>query len=465
MESEKEGKAVFSGTVTGREIAGHAIAGIGQNLIFGLWSSYMLVFFTDVFGISGGIAGLIMMFTRVWDAINDPMMGVIADRTRTRWGRYRPWLLFMALPIILFLVLNFSAPSLPPVGKIVYAAVTYVFMSMAFTAVDVPYWTLPAAMTQDVGKRTLIYTVSRTSTTMSSLIVGIIAIPLITALGSGNMARGYFITALVIGILGAVGYLCGFKLIREHVNPPPEEKFNFSEATRVIAQNKPLLLILLSMFIAFGLSFLRSNLLIYWVQYNIGSLEMVAVFNLISLPAMLLGVVFTPLLTKKLGQKGLFIFACVWGAVSNFVFFFVGYGNTAAAMVMSFFTTIPTGFVMVLVSSMIANTIEYAEWKTGQRREGLISSTQTFLAKISMAIGGGLSGLVLTIVKYQPNTVQPPSTLAAFHISMTVIAGIGFLLGIIPMLFNDFDGKKYAEITAELERRRGGAPKTGEKKA
>jgi GPH family glycoside/pentoside/hexuronide:cation symporter/probable glucitol transport protein GutA len=462
MSNEKENKGVFTGTVQGREIAGHAIAGVGQNLIFGLWSSYMLVFFTDVFGITGGVAGLIMMFTRIWDAINDPMMGVIADRTRTRWGRYRPWLLFMALPVVFFLVLNFSAPSLSMAGKILYASVTYVCMSMVFTAVDVPYWTLPAAMTQDVGKRTMIYTASRTSTTISSLIVGIIAIPLITALGGGDMAKGFFTAALIIGCLGAVLYLCGFNLIREHVAPPPAEKFSFSGAVKVIAQNKPLLLILLSMLIAFGLSFLRSNLLVYWVQYNIGSLEMVALFNLISLPALILGIVFTPLLTKKLGQKGLFIFACLWGAISNFIFFFVGYGNITAAMVMFFFTSVPTGFVMVLVSSMIANTIEYAEWKTGQRREGLISSTQTFLAKISIAIGGGLSGLLLTIVKYQPNTVQPPNTLAAFHVAMTLIAGIGFLLGIIPMLFNDFDDKKYAEITADLERRRAQKTQEGE---
>ncbi|MDR2211981.1 MAG: MFS transporter [Spirochaetaceae bacterium] len=454
MENEKKDKNVFSGTVNGREITGHAVAGIGQNLIFGLWSSYMLVFFTDVFGIAGGAAGLIMMFTRIWDAINDPMMGVIADRTRTRWGRYRPWLLFMAVPIIVFLVLNFSAPDFSPTGKIVYASITYVLMSMAFTAVDIPYWTLPAAMTQDAGKRTAIYTISRTSTTLSSLVVGIIAIPLITALGGGDMARGYFITALVIGVLGAALYLCGFKLIREHVTPPPAEKFSFSEAAKVIAQNKPLLLTLIAMLIAFGLTMLRSNLLVYWVQYNIGSLGMVAVFNLISLPAMMLGFVFTPLLTKKLGQKGLFIFACCWGAVSNFIFFFVGYGNASAAMVMFFFTSVPTGFVMVLVSTMIANTIEYAEWKTGQRREGLISSSQTFLAKISIAIGGGLSGLMLTIINYQPNTVQPPAALSAFHISMTLIAGLGFLLGIIPMLFNDFDDKKYVEITQELQRRR-----------
>ncbi|MDR3276579.1 MAG: MFS transporter, partial [Treponema sp.] len=102
--------AVVRGEVKLSEIIGHAVAGIGQNLIFGLWSGYMLVFFTDVFGIAGGVAGIIMMLTRIWDAVNDPMMGMIADRTRTRWGRYRPWLLFMALPVVVFLALNFSAP-------------------------------------------------------------------------------------------------------------------------------------------------------------------------------------------------------------------------------------------------------------------------------------------------------------------------------------------------------------------
>jgi GPH family glycoside/pentoside/hexuronide:cation symporter/probable glucitol transport protein GutA len=187
---------------------------------------------------------------------------------------------------------------------------------------------------------------------------------------------------------------------------------------------------------------------------------MVPIFNLISLPAMILGVVFTPLLSKKLGQKGLFIFSCLWGVIFNIVFFFVGYSNLTAALVIFFLTSVPTGFVLVLVSSMIASTIEYAEWKTGQRREGLISSTQTFLAKVSMAIGGGLSGLILTISHYQPNIVQSADTLAAFHLTMTVITAAGLFLGIIPMLFNDFTDKKYAEITAELQQRREAAKKT-----
>jgi GPH family glycoside/pentoside/hexuronide:cation symporter/probable glucitol transport protein GutA len=443
----------LANSVRTREIVGHAVAGVGQNLIFGLWSGYMLVFFTDVLGITGGVAGLIMMFTRIWDAINDPMMGMIADHTRTRWGRYRPWLLFMAVPMIAFLVANFSAPGFSMTGKIVWASVTYVSMSMIFTAIDVPYWTLPAAMSNDTNKRTLIYSVSRTSTTLSSIVVGVVAIPLVLALGKGDMAKGYFLAALVIGIAAAILYLFGFATIREHVEAPPQEKFVFKEAIQVIVQNRPLLLIILSMVLAFSASFIRTNLLVYYVQYNVGSLELVAMFNLIQLPSMIIGVVICPILVKAIGQKNLFIAACAFAAIVNTLFFFIGYSNVTVTLVMFFLGSIPMGITMVLVSSMIANTIEYAEWKTGQRREGLISSTQTFLAKLCMAIGGGLSGLILTISKYTPNTVQLPSTLSSFHFWMTLVVAIGMVLGIVPMLFNDYDDKMQKRILAELAER------------
>ena len=127
-----------SGNASKKEVFGHAVAGFGQNLIYGFWSGYTMVFFTDVFGIAASAAGLIVLASRIWDAINDPMMGAIADRTRTRWGRYRPWLLFMSLPIVIFLTLNFSTPNLSGSAKVAYAAVTYILMSMAFTGVDVP---------------------------------------------------------------------------------------------------------------------------------------------------------------------------------------------------------------------------------------------------------------------------------------------------------------------------------------
>ncbi len=203
---------VVDGEVTGREMFGHAIAGFGQNLIFGLWSSYMLVFYTDIFGISAGAASIIMLLTRVWDGVNDPMMGTIADHTRTKWGRYRPWLLFMAPVIVVFLVLNFSIPDLSPALKVAYAGVTYVMMSMAFTAVDVPYWTMPAAMSSDVPKRSRIISLSRMTTTLASTVLGVMAIPLISVLGQGDKAKGYMLTALTVGILGAVFTSLGLQI-------------------------------------------------------------------------------------------------------------------------------------------------------------------------------------------------------------------------------------------------------------
>lgn len=449
-----ESYGVVPGEVKGKEMAGHAIAGVGQNLIFGLWSSYMLVFFTDVFGIAGGVAGLIMMFTRVWDAVNDPMMGVIADRTRTKWGRYRPWLMFMAIPVIIFLVLNFSTPNLSGTGKVIFAAVTYVLMSMAFTAVDVPYWTLPAAMTESVNKRTTIFSISRTTTTLASVAIGMIVIPLVNALGSGDMAQGYFRTALLIGIVGAVFYLIGFSLIREHVAPQQQEKFSFKKAVNIIATNKPLLMVILSMVISFSTTFLRQSMTIYYVQYNLGSLDLVPLFSLLSLAGMLIGMVIVPMLSKRLGGKQTIIICCIASSLLNFVFFFVGYSNLSLVMVMFVLTSIPSGVVMVLISSLIANTIEYSEWKTGSRNEGLISSSQTFASKIIIAISGGLAGLVLTIINYTPAETQPTDALNMFHICMSLLPAICMLVGILPMLFYDLTDERHAEIVKELKERK-----------
>jgi len=445
---------IASGDVKGKEIAGHAVAGVGQNLIFGLWGGYMLVFFTDVFGIAGGLAGLIMMFTRAWDAVNDPMMGVIADRTRTRWGRYRPWLMFMAVPIIFFLTLSFSVPGFGPTGKAVYAAITYVLMSMAFTAVDVPYWTLPAAMTSSVGRRTTIYSVARISTALASVAVGVVVIPLVTTLGDGDMAQGYFRTALVIGIVGAALYIVGFSLIREHISPPSSEKFSFKKAVRVIATNKPLLMAILSMIVAYTPVVLGQSMTIYFVQYNVGSLDLVPIFTILTLPGLMIGMVLSSILAKRLGSKKVFIYSCIARSILSFIFFLVGYSSIPLVMVLFVLMNIPSGLTMVLVSSLIANTIEYAEWKTGSRNEGLICSSQTFASKLIIAIAGGLSGLLLTIINYMPGAVQPPEALSMFHMSMSLFPAIFSLLGIIPMLFYELTDKRHAEIVAELKARK-----------
>ena len=444
---------VIAGEVKGREMFGHAIAGFGQNLIFGLWSNYMLVFYTDIFGIAAGTASIIMLLTRVWDGINDPMMGSIADRTRTKWGRYRPWLLFMAPVIVIFLVLNFSSPDLSPTLKVVYAGITYVMMSMAFTAVDVPYWTMPAAMSPDVKKRSRIISFSRMSTTLAATILGIIAIPLIHALGQGDKQKGYMMTALVVGLIGAGFYLIGFFCIREHVQPALNQKITFKSSVKAIIQNKPLLLLLCCGLLGNIGTMLKQGMVIYYVKDCVGSENLIPTFSLLFLPGMIFGLIIAPVFAKRFDSKSVFIGARVFGIIVDVIFFFAGFENIPLVMFLYALTSIPLGISSVVSATMLTNTIEYAEWKFGNRQEGLISSTQTLTAKIGMALSAGVIGAVLEIADYVPNHVTS-ETQMMMHGAFTLFCAFIGVLAIIPMLFNKFTDKEHQRIMNELAERK-----------
>lgn len=444
---------VIAGEVKGREMFGHAIAGFGQNLIFGLWSNYMLVFYTDIFGIAAGTASIIMLLTRVWDGINDPMMGSIADRTRTKWGRYRPWLLFMAPVIVIFLVLNFSSPDLSPTLKVVYAGITYVMMSMAFTAVDVPYWTMPAAMSSDVKKRSRIISFSRMSTTLAATILGIIAIPLIHVLGQGDKQKGYMMTALVVGLIGAGFYLIGFFCIREHVQPALNQKITFKSSVKAIIQNKPLLLLLCCGLLGNIGTMLKQGMVIYYVKDCVGSENLIPTFSLLFLPGMIFGLIIAPVFAKRFDSKSVFIGARVFGIIVDVIFFFAGFENIPLVMFLYALTSIPLGISSVVSATMLTNTIEYAEWKFGNRQEGLISSTQTLTAKIGMALSAGVIGAVLEIADYVPNHVTS-ETQMMMHGAFTLFCAFIGVLAIIPMLFNKFTDKEHQRIMNELAERK-----------
>lgn len=441
-------------TATKKEIFGHAVAGFGQNLIYGFWSGYTMVFFTDVFGIAASAAGLIVLFSRIWDAINDPMMGAIADRTRTRWGRYRPWFLFMALPITIFLTLNFSTPNLSGGAKVAYAAVTYILMSMAFTGVDVPYWTLPSAMSSEPNQRGSIFATSRLSTTLSSLLVSIIAVPVITAFSGNGTAAGYRNAALFFGCGGAALYLVGFLFIREHVEPATKQKFSLNSTLMVIVKNKPLLLTLAAFILINTANYIRSGLAIYYAANNLGSISLVPILSLVAVPGMIIGMLLTPALMRKFDKRSLFITFCLAGAALYFIYFLYGYQNLTGVLVFTAIAPIPLGSLSILASTMISSTIEYMEWKTGQRNEGIISSSQTFSSKVCIAIGGGLSGLILTLSNYVPNQQQTVATLNVFHGTLTLAPTILLLIAIVPMLFFDLTNERYAQIVDELKQRR-----------
>ena len=441
-------------SITKKEMIAHAIAGVAQNLVYGLWGSYIMIFYTDVFGIAAGSVGLIMMLTRIWDAVNDPMMGIIADRTRSRWGRYRPWLLIMPLPVALLLIISFYTPDFTITGKTIYAAITYVALSMAFTAIDIPYWSLPSAMSKDSDQRASIFSFSRISTTLTTVATSIAIIPLVNVLGGEDKQKGFFYLAIGFAILAFILYMVGFKGIKEHVQPDTKSSFHISTVKDVLFKNKPLMLIVSSLLIAMSANGLRNSILAYYAQYNLNSLTLVSLLTALGIPGLFIGMVLTPKLSKRFGKKRVFIASGIYGAISNLIFFLVGYQNVTYVYVMFALSSVTYGFMLVLGSAMIADTIEYAEWKTGQRQEGLISSTQTFVSKLCLAISGGVIGLTLSMNHYIPNTIQSVEMMNTFHMMISLIPAIGYLLCIIPVSFSELSEKRHQEIVSELEERR-----------
>ena len=432
---------------------GHAIAGVGQNFIFAFWSSYMMMFYTDVFGLSAAFVGMLFFGARAWDAINDPMMGVIADKTRTKWGRFRPWLLIMPIPVGICLILNFTVPNVTGTAAMIYAAVTYILMSMAFTAIDIPYWSMPSAMTTDPVKRTKIFSYSNLGTSMASTVAGMLIVPLLNAFGGANTKSGFFGTAIVMAVIGITLYLTGFKLTREHVEASTE-KFNYKKAAKALGTNKPLLIVLIAS-IALNLGMIiKMSLQLFYVQYNLGTLNLVPIFSMLALPGTILGSLFAPKIASKFGKKKALIGASITLLVVGIIFMLTPYSQVWLIMILSAAQVTLITLSMVIVSSMIADTIEYAEWKTGQRNEGVISSTRTFTTKLAMAFSGLIAGGILTFAGYVPNVEQSQMTLTVFHLVSSIVPGVIALVACIPMKWYDLTEERHAQIMKEIAERK-----------
>lgn len=448
----KGGSMGDKNAVTRREMLGHALGAIGQNMIYALWSTYILKFYTDVFGITGAVAGTIMLFTRIFDAVNDPFMGIIADRTRTRWGRFRPWLLFSCVPAGICLILCFSSPDFSPTGKIAYAAITYVMLSMFYTTVDVPYWSLPSAMASDPGKRASIFGGSRLVGNVCVIVVTAFGATMVNLLGKGNPADGFQRTAMVCAAIAVMFYLISFSMVREHITVQQKTSFSFEQVKNAIFRNKPLLMILLATICTSALA-VRNNMQLYYMEYNMGNENLMTIFTIGSLPGLLIGLIITPVLARKFGSKRTYQGVHLFSVISNVIFFFVGYRSLPLTLGAFMVASLPIGANTVLISTMISDTIEYVELKSGQRSEGVISSMQTFVSKLNAAIGSGIAGFLLWIANYKPG-VQPEATLMMFQASVSLVPAIGSLLALFPICFYEITPEKHRRMREELEKRR-----------
>lgn len=437
-----------------REVFGHAIGVLGHDSAYTLWYQWATPFMTDILAVPAAVLGVMLAVGRLFDAFTDISMGVIADRTRSKWGRFRPWLLWAGPFFCICMGLSFLKLPISNTALWVYAGVLYILTgSIFFTAVDIPFWSLPSAMTSNTVERGQIIGSTTTVSSAISAIIGIGAPVALSTLGEFKWTS-YFIIAGSVAVFGIIMYLISFSLVKEHVQPDPAQQFSLKLGLQNIFQNKPLLMLTLTNFACKMGMILKGGFNYYYFTYNVGNLSLMGVASLISLFAQVLGSLLFTVISRWIGKK-----KCMFGlvlvlAASNIVLYMVGWNNLLVLFTCSGVSSLCLGAVFVCINAMLADTIEYGEWKTGQRNEGLINSTRCFVSKVTTAIAGIAVAAVLGLTGYVAGAEQSAAVLNSFHAMYTLFCGGVIVIAIVPLFFYDLTEARHAEIMEELAARK-----------
>lgn len=429
---------------------------LGQNMIFTFMGSFLLYFYTEYFGLLPAAAGMLLLISRVWDAVNDPMMGIIVDRTSSRWGKFKPYLLFTPIFFALLGVLCFTVPDFSYTGKLIYAYCTYILFGMVYTASDVPYWALSGAITQDPIERNSVIMYPRFIATVGAAAATIATLPLIYLfrnLLGGNIVGGYQLTAALYGLITVITFLIAFFLVQERVPNTSHEHASLRQIWWTFSRNKPLILIIISGLFAGIATAAKLQVLIFYSEYVLQNESLYIVLVGINIPFILLGIALVPAIAKKIGKKITYIGSCAVFAVSSLGFYLSGWNSFAVVVAWNCLGSLVMSIPIVMETSMIADTIEYAELKTGKRSEGMIFSSQTFLAKITAAAAAGMIGFSLAAAGFLSGIPQSLEVMKGIHAITAFIPFACSILAIIPLIFYPLTEARHAEIVAELTQR------------
>jgi probable glucitol transport protein GutA len=449
--SKDKNKTNSRGSLSWLERIGYGLGDMSYNIIFQFVNAYLLFYYTDVGGIHPAVIATLFLVVRVLDAIFDPIMGVILDKTNTRWGRARPYLLWVSLPFALFTFLCFTTPHFGPTGNIIYAYITYILLGMSFSMQTIPVNSLTGRITNDVQERTVL-----TTTRMILVYIGILlsisfATPLATAFGGENQALGFQMTALVYAIVSIVLNLFSFFTVRERIVPKKSKKQGMTLS--VLIKNKPLL-ILASSFLAFAIGFnIKLSTMVYYFTYNVDQKELVFFGTVLFFGAALISNVFIPIVSKKWGRKNVMIISAAISLGSYVGLHFTPYSSIMFILIWLFASGFFTTPLNTLAWGMIADCVDYAEWKTGVRADGVVISSMSFMNKLGVALAGSFSAIYLGIAGYVPNADQTVTSLNAIKNMNALIPGLFILLSIIIISFYPLTEKRYKKMISDLEQR------------
>lgn len=441
--------------LTFKEKYSFGLGALGKDLTYAIVSTYLMFYFTDIVGLAPAFVGTLFLVARLWDAVNDPMMGLVVDNTRTRWGKFRPWIFIGTIINAFVLVLLFSKPNLEGTSLYAYFSVVYILWGMTYTIMDIPYWSMLPSLATDKEEREKISVIPRIFASSAWLIVGTFGLAIISKLGNGNDVKGYKMFAIIIAILFIITTIITCANVREKTTISKDtEKVSIKQALKIIKSNDQLI-VFIGIILAYNLVMqLSGGMALYYFKYAVGNEGLFPVYTAFSSLAEIGGLMLFPILTKVTGRQNVYKFACGLPIIGLILLLISGIfipQNTIFVATSGAILKLGSGFTLGASTVMLADIVDYGEFKLGTRNESIICSFQTLLVKTASAVSGWLIGVGLTMVGYVANAQQTSSTIFGMRILMVVIPSILSFLGyVIYRKYYKLNGSYYNEVMSKL---------------
>ena len=456
------------------EKIGYGFGDMASSMFWKLFGAYLMIFYTDVFGLPAAAVGTMFLITRIWDSAFDPIVGVIADRTHSRWGKFRPYLLWLAVPFGLIGVLTFFTPDWGPTAKLVYAYVTYSLMMMVYSAINVPYASLLGVMSPDPKERNTLSTFRMMFVYIGSFIALLLFMPLVNFFSGGSkeageQQMGWTLAVVVIAVMCAVLFLGCFAWTRERVKPIKTEQNPLKDDLKDLFHNRPWWILLGAGVAALVFNSIRDGATVYYFKYFVVEEEYTSVslfgvsfvlsglYLAVGQAANIVGVIAAAPVSNRIGKRSTYMWAMIIATVLSVIFYWFDKDDLVLIFVFQVLISICAGSIFPLLWSMYADCADYSELKTGNRATGLIFSSSSMSQKFGWAIGTAVTGWLLAFFGFQANAVQSEEAISGIKMFLSFLPAVGTVLSVIFISLYPLTEKKMKEITAELEARRSAA--------